>query len=144
MGKIVFPRLSGAKESGVQPAIARAPGRNSRLLKILEPNVPTRGEITERRETKKIFSTEQKLQKIQTLGAGDILGWSWLLPPYVWHFAARAAVNSKVIALNAKYLRAKCEEDKDLGYEVLKRLAGFILQRLDAARRKLIEAEIEI
>ena len=54
-------------------------------------------------------------------GEGDILGWSWLLPPYQWKFHARAVETSRAIALDGKCLRTKCEENHDLGYEVLKR-----------------------
>jgi CRP-like cAMP-binding protein len=74
---------------------------------------------------------------IQSLGAGDVLGWSWLLPPYEWHYSARAAEPTEVVALDGKSLRARCEEDHDLGYELMKRFASVIVQRLAATRARL-------
>lgn len=76
---------------------------------------------------------------IQTLDAGDILGWSWLVPPYRWHFDARAVEQTRAIALDGECLRRKCEEDHDLGYELLKRFAEIITQRLQATRLQLLD-----
>ncbi|MDW8105819.1 MAG: cyclic nucleotide-binding domain-containing protein, partial [Armatimonadota bacterium] len=76
---------------------------------------------------------------IQTLDAGDILGWSWLVPPYRWHFDARAIEQTRAIALDGECLRRKCEEDHDLGYELLKRFAEIITQRLQATRLQLLD-----
>ncbi|HXY16448.1 MAG TPA: cyclic nucleotide-binding domain-containing protein [Terriglobales bacterium] len=76
---------------------------------------------------------------ISTLEVGDILGWSWLLAPYQWKFHARAIDEVRAIALDGKCLRTKCEENHDLGYEVLKRFARIIEQRLDATRFQLLD-----
>jgi CRP-like cAMP-binding protein len=76
---------------------------------------------------------------IQTLNAGDILGWSWLVPPYRWHFDARAVEPTRAIALDGECLRHKCEQDHDLGYELLKRFAEIITQRLQATRLQLLD-----
>lgn len=76
---------------------------------------------------------------IQTLDAGDILGWSWLVPPYRWHFDARAVEPVRAIALDGECLRRKCEDDHDLGYELLKRFAEIITQRLQATRLQLLD-----
>ena len=75
---------------------------------------------------------------IQTLGPGEVLGWSWLLPPYEWHYSARAAEPTEVIALDGRALRSRCEEDHDLGYEMMKRFALVIVQRLAATRARLL------
>ena len=75
---------------------------------------------------------------IQTLGKGDVLGWSQIFPPYRWKFSARALELTRAIALNGKCLREKSEEDHDLGYELLKRFARVIQQRLQATRLQLI------
>ncbi|MCS6816463.1 MAG: cyclic nucleotide-binding domain-containing protein [Blastocatellia bacterium] len=88
----------------------------------LEIFVPGRGPIT-----------------IQTLGEGEILGWSWLVPPYHWRFNARAVELTRAIALDGKCLRTKCEDDHDLGYELLKRFAYIIEQRLQATRLQLLD-----
>jgi CRP/FNR family transcriptional regulator, cyclic AMP receptor protein len=76
---------------------------------------------------------------IQTMGAGEVLGWSWLIPPYRWRFDARAAEPLRAFALDGACLRAKCEADHDLGYEMLKRFTPMIAERLQATRRHLTE-----
>jgi len=74
---------------------------------------------------------------LQTLDEGEILGLSWLIPPYRWHFSALAIVPTLVMAFDAKHLREKCEADHDFGYEFLKRLALVVGQRLKATRMRL-------
>jgi CRP-like cAMP-binding protein len=76
---------------------------------------------------------------IQTLEAGEVLGWSWLFPPYRWQFNARAVELTRVIALDGKCLRTKCDEDHDLGYELMKRFARIFVQRLHATRLQLLD-----
>jgi len=76
---------------------------------------------------------------VQTIGEGDVLGWSWLIPPYRWRFDAKALELTRAIALDGKCLRTKSEEDHDLGYELLKRFAGIIVERLEAARLQLLD-----
>ena len=76
---------------------------------------------------------------LQTLGPGDVLGWSWLFPPYVWHFAARAVMPTKAIFFYATPLREMCEENHDFGYELIKRVSEIVIGRLQAARRELVE-----
>jgi len=80
---------------------------------------------------------------VHTVGAGDILGWSWVSPPYHWHFNARALKATKAIAFDARCLRSKLEEDHELGYELLKRFAEVIVQRLDATHVQLSKAAKE-
>jgi CRP/FNR family transcriptional regulator, cyclic AMP receptor protein len=76
---------------------------------------------------------------IQTLGEGDILGWSWLISPYQWHFDARASELTRAIALDGKCLRGKFENDRDFGYELLKRFSGIMASRLEATRVQLLD-----
>jgi CRP/FNR family cyclic AMP-dependent transcriptional regulator len=76
---------------------------------------------------------------IETLEAGEILGSSWLIPPYHWRFDARAVKMTRAIALDGKCLRAKCEENHDLGYEMLKRVIPLTGQLLDATRFRLLD-----
>jgi len=76
---------------------------------------------------------------ISTLGVGEILGWSWLVAPFQWKFQARAMEDMRAISLDGKCLRTKCEENHDLGYEVLKRFAQIMEQRLEAARLQLLD-----
>jgi len=76
---------------------------------------------------------------IQTVGEGDVLGWSWLVAPYRWHFAAQTRQTTHALAFDAKCLRAKCEENHNLGYELLKRFAHIVTDRLDATRLQLLD-----
>jgi len=76
---------------------------------------------------------------VQTVGEGEVLGWSWLIPPYRWRFDGNALELTRAIALDGKCLRMKSEEDHDLGYELLKRFAGIIVDRLEAARLQLLD-----
>jgi len=76
---------------------------------------------------------------IHPVEAGDILGWSWFVPPYYWHFDAKAVELTRAIALDGKCLRQKCENDHELGYELLKRFTNIITQRLEATRMQLLD-----
>lgn len=76
---------------------------------------------------------------IQTVGEGDILGWSWLFPPYVSFADGRAVELTRAIGLDAKCLREKCEDDHDLGYELMKRFAQVMTERLGATRLQLLD-----
>jgi CRP-like cAMP-binding protein len=86
-----------------------------------------------------IFSPERGSIIIDTLESGEVLGWSWLVPPYQWRFDARASELTRAIALDGKCLRKKCEQHHDLGYELLKRFADIMAQRLDATRLQLMD-----
>ena len=76
---------------------------------------------------------------ISTLSEGEILGWSWLLPPYQWKFNAHALEETRAIALDGKCLRTKCEQNHDLGYELLKRVAQIMERRLEATSLQLLD-----
>ena len=86
-----------------------------------------------------ISAPQRKPIILATLGEGEILGWSWLLPPYHWKFHARAVEDTRAIALDGKCLRTKCEQNHDLGYELLKRFSQIIDRRLDATRFQLLD-----
>lgn len=88
----------------------------------LEVFVPTTGAVT-----------------IQTVEAGEVVGWSWLFPPYRWHFTGRVLAPARVIALDGACLRGKCEQDQSLGYEFLKRFSRIMLERLQATRLQLLD-----
>ena len=75
---------------------------------------------------------------IQTIGAGDVLGWSWLFPPYFWHFDALAVEPTDAIFIYATPLREECESDHELGYELMKRMAQIMMNRLQATRRQFL------
>jgi CRP-like cAMP-binding protein len=76
---------------------------------------------------------------VQTLGEGDVLGWSWAIAPYRWHFNARAFELTRAVALDGKCLRDKCELDHDLGYEVMRRVTHVMEHRLQATRLQLLD-----
>lgn len=76
---------------------------------------------------------------LQTVGAGDVLGWSWLIPPYHWKFDARTIEPTRALVLDGQCLRTKCEADHDLGYELLKRFAQVMEERLQATRLQLLD-----
>ena len=81
---------------------------------------------------------------VDTVGAGDVLGWSWLFAPFCWHFRATAAEATNAIALDGAALLVRCEEDHDFGYVVMKRMTQLLIRRLDAARRAIIHLEAEV
>ncbi len=76
---------------------------------------------------------------ISTLGDGAVVGWSWLLPPYRWAFDVRATELTRVIAFDGACLRGKCDADPALGYALMQRFAGMILDRLQATRLQLLD-----
>lgn len=75
---------------------------------------------------------------IDTIGDGDLLGWSWLFEPYLWHFTARATKPTTAIFFYGTVLREYCEKDHTLGYELLKRMSEVMTRRLQAARTRLL------
>jgi CRP-like cAMP-binding protein len=85
-----------------------------------------------------IFSERRGPITVLTLGEGEILGWSWLFPPYRWSFTARTLEPTHVFAFDGQCLRAKAEDDHDLGYELLKRFSRIIAGRLEATRLQII------
>jgi CRP/FNR family transcriptional regulator, cyclic AMP receptor protein len=86
-----------------------------------------------------ILAPHNKTLTVETLEQGDLLGWSWLVPPYIWSFHARAIQETRAIALDGKCLRGKCEQNHDLGYEVLKRFSQLMARRLQATRFQLLD-----
>lgn len=81
---------------------------------------------------------------IETIESGCVLGWSWLFPPYCWHFEARTVTPIKAIFFYGTRLREQCEVDHELGYELMKRVAAVIVERLQHTRRRLVEQRREI
>ena len=70
---------------------------------------------------------------------GHVLGWSWLIPPYKWHFDARTFSPVTAVVLNAEFLRKLFNENPDLGYHMLLRLNRVLAERLQAARLQLLD-----
>jgi CRP/FNR family transcriptional regulator, cyclic AMP receptor protein len=79
---------------------------------------------------------------IETIGAGDLLGWSWMFPPYVWQFTARAVEPTTAIFFYGTILREYCEKDHSFGYELLKRMSAVMIKRLQAARKQMLSVHM--
>jgi CRP-like cAMP-binding protein len=88
----------------------------------LETFVPTRGPVT-----------------IETLDAGEVLGWAWLFPPYRWHFDARALSPVRATSFDGACLRGKCETDSQLGYDLMSRFTQVVIARLQWTRQRLLD-----
>jgi CRP-like cAMP-binding protein len=78
--------------------------------------------------------------ELQELGPGATLGWSWLIAPHTWSFQARAKTDVELLEFDGTGILAKCEQDPRFGYELLRRFAGLMSERLHFARRKMMEA----
>ncbi|HVM57851.1 MAG TPA: cyclic nucleotide-binding domain-containing protein [Gaiellaceae bacterium] len=91
-------------------------------LVALDAYVPNRGQLT-----------------VETVGPGEIVGWSWLLPPYRWHFTGRAVELVRAVQFDGACLRKKCDEDPLLGYDLLTRFAQVLVSRLQATRLQLMD-----
>jgi len=86
-----------------------------------------------------VDTPRQGPQTIETIGSGQLLGVSWLVPPYRWTFGARAIDSTSAIAIDAACLRGKCDDDSELGYEMLKRFAVLVRDRLQSTRLQLLD-----
>jgi CRP/FNR family cyclic AMP-dependent transcriptional regulator len=75
---------------------------------------------------------------VDRVGAGDLLGWSWMFPPYAWQFTARAEKPTEAIFFYGTILREYCERSHSLGYELFKRMSAVMVKRLQAARHKML------
>ena len=83
-----------------------------------------------------------KSWSVEIIGPGDVLGWSWMFPPYRWHFDARAVSPVKAIFFYGTRLRERCEENHELGFELMRRFAEVTVRRLQATRLSLLKARI--
>jgi CRP/FNR family cyclic AMP-dependent transcriptional regulator len=88
----------------------------------LEQYVPNRGMLT-----------------VETVGPGEIAGWSWLVPPYRWQLSARAVEPTRTIQLDGACLRGKCDADPELGYRLISRISGELVQVISQARLQLAD-----
>jgi len=79
------------------------------------------------------------MQTIETLHAGDVLGWAWMFSPYRWHFDADSLDEIHAVTFDAVCLRAKCAADPALGFDLSQRCAGVLAQRLHATRMRLLD-----
>lgn len=77
--------------------------------------------------------------EIQTLDAGEVVGWSWLMPPFEWQFDIVAITPVRALELDGKCLRGKCDNDPRLGYELMKRFSLIMAERLSGTRLQLLD-----
>lgn len=95
--------------------------------------------IGEGKVTLDLFVPGRGRVTVQTIAAGEVLGWSWLFPPYHWHFDAHALEETSGVVIDALALRSMYETDHELGYELMKRFACLIMQRLHATRLQMLD-----
>jgi CRP/FNR family transcriptional regulator, cyclic AMP receptor protein len=85
------------------------------------------------------YVSGEGLITIQTLGAGEALGWSWLFPPHQWQFSARAVEPTEAAVFKADALRKKAKETPAFGYDLALRVGGIMLKQLQATQRRLLD-----
>ena len=85
-----------------------------------------------------LYVPGQSRMKIDSIGMGELLGWSWLFPPYRWAFGAVAVRRIEAFEFDARAVRACCQADPELGYDLTQRLARVLAKRLQTARVRLI------
>ncbi|WP_069816450.1 cyclic nucleotide-binding domain-containing protein [Streptomyces sp. TP-A0874] len=116
---VVFPQDTRIFEEG-------GPAENFWIIHSgtvsLDLEVPGRGRIT-----------------VENLGMGDLLGWSWLFPPYTWHFGAEAFSTVRAYEFDSGRVRSLCEEDPALGYGLARSVAEILARRLETSRTKLVD-----
>jgi CRP-like cAMP-binding protein len=76
--------------------------------------------------------------EIQTVDEDQVLGWSWLISPYRWNFQTKAEEDSELLQFDGVAILARCEQEPKFGYELLKKFAGLMSVRLNAARQKMM------
>lgn len=93
---------------------------------MLDTHVPGRGDVV-----------------VESLGPGAVLGWSWLYPPYRWHFSARAVQTTLAIELDGPGVRELCERDQELGHLLVSRFMAVVVDRLQQTRLRLLDLHAE-
>ncbi len=81
--------------------------------------------------------------RVGRLAPGEVLGWSWLFPPFVWHLQARALEPVKAIVLSGAHLLIAAERDRAFGFELMKRVSQVVIQRLQAVRREWVALQAQ-
>ncbi len=76
---------------------------------------------------------------LQTLHQGDVLGWSWLFPPYQWAFDATTITSTDTLAFDAIALRSAVDADVALSADLMCRFARIVIDRLQATRLQLLD-----
>lgn len=76
-------------------------------------------------------------QELEQIGGGEVLGWSWMFPPYRWHFGARALDRTSAVFIYGTWLRERCDQDPELALELMRRVSGVMMRRLQTTRQRL-------
>ena len=95
--------------------------------------------IREGRVALQIHSPERGDLAVRTVGVDEVVGWSWLVPPYQWHFDARAVTPARAIEFDARCLAGKFRNDYEFGFELFRRFSQVIAERLEATGLQLLE-----
>ncbi len=86
-----------------------------------------------------VATAEKPHLTIQTVGPGEVLGWSWLVPPYLWRLDARALKPTQTLALDAVAFRKVLGAHPAQGFEFLERLLPIVAQRLENTQIQLLD-----
>ena len=81
--------------------------------------------------------------EIESVGPGEVIGWSWLYAPFVWHFRARVIEPVTAVALDGGHLLATAESEHEFGYELHKRISKVVVHRLQTARKRLLSLTMQ-
>jgi len=76
---------------------------------------------------------------VDTVHGGELVGWSWLFAPYIWHFDGRVLEDAELVVVDGPALRARCDRDPALGFALMQRFAEVIHRRLQHARLRLLD-----
>ena len=79
-------------------------------------------------------------KNVQVLEPGEVLGWSWMFPPFSWHFSARALEATRCLVLDGGHLLVTAEENPDFGYDLMRRITQVLVERLQATRKVMVES----
>lgn len=132
---------------GLNPALIEAVGQGSVDTTYETDEMLVReGEVADRfhlifhgKVAVEVGGSQGTRQTVQTIGPGEVLGWSWISPPYLWQFDGRAVKETRVVSLDTSVLRRALEARPVEGYRFLQRLFPVIGQRLENTRVQLLE-----
>ncbi|HWD07708.1 MAG TPA: cyclic nucleotide-binding domain-containing protein [Actinomycetota bacterium] len=95
--------------------------------------------VREGRVAIEIFVPDRGGLVVDTVEPGDIVGVSWIFPPYRWEFDGRCVAAVRAVSLDGACLRGKCDADPRLGYELMKRFARVLHRRIESAQLRLLD-----
>ncbi len=138
--------------AGMEPAQVRRVGACARGLTTFEPDqvIFRAGGTADRcyliihgTIAIEVHSPGHGARVVQTVGKGEILGWSWMFEPYRWLFDARAMTPTEVVAIDGRALRECAAQDTSLGFYVMSRLAMLLAGRLQATQLQLLDLYVD-